>query len=77
METLFYADEIRDAEPLFTTIEDAEADSDLLRVATALIEKKTAPFDAAAFHDNFDRALRQLIEGKRKGRAPPVTAAGS
>lgn len=74
METLFYADEIKDAEPLFNTIEDEEADSDLLTVATALIEKKTAPFDAAAFHDNFDRALRQLIEDKRKGRAPRVTA---
>ena len=76
METLFYADEIKDAEPLFNTIEDDEADSDLLTVATALIEKKTAPFDASAFHDNFDRALRQLIEDKRKGRAPRVTAAG-
>lgn len=76
METLFYADEIKDAEPLFNTIEDEEADSDLLTVATALIEKKTAPFDAAAFHDNFDRALRQLIEDKRKGRAPRVTAGG-
>ena len=74
METLFYADEIKDAEPLFNTIEDDETDSDLLTVATALIDKKTAPFDASAFHDNFDRALRQLIEDKRKGRAPRVTA---
>lgn len=76
METLFYADEIKDADPLFTAIEDEEADSDLLSVATALIDRKSAPFDAAAFTDNFDKALRQLIEDKRKGRAPRVTAAG-
>lgn len=76
METLFYADEIKDADPLFNTIEDDEADPDLLAVATALIEKKTAPFDAAAFTDNYDKSLRQLIEDKRKGRAPRVTAGG-
>ena len=76
METLFYADEIKDADPLFNTIEDDEADPDLLSVATALIEKKTAPFDAAAFTDNYDKSLRQLIEDKRKGRAPRVTAGG-
>lgn len=76
METLFYADEIKDAEPLFNTIEDAEADPELLSVATALIEKKSAPFDASAYTDNFDRSLRQLIEDKRKGKAPRVTASG-
>ena len=74
METLFYADEIRDAEPLFNTIEDEEADPDLLSVATALIEKKTAPFDASVYVDHYDQSLRQLIEDKRKGRAPRVTA---
>ena len=61
METLFYADEIKDADPLFSTIEDDEADPDLLSVATALIDKKTAPFDAAAFTDNYDKSLRALI----------------
>jgi len=76
METLFYADEIKDADPLFTSIEDDEADAELLSVATTLIERKSAPFDASAFSDNFDKALRQLIEDKRRGRAPRVTAAG-
>ena len=32
--------------------------------------------DAAAFTDNYDKSLRQLIEDKRKGRAPRVTASG-
>ena len=76
METLFYADEIKDADPLFNTIEDEEADPELLSVATALIEKKTAAFDASAFTDNYDKSLRQLIEAKRKGKAPRVAASG-
>lgn len=76
METLFYADEIKDADPLFAAIEDDEVDQDLLTVAEQLIEKKTAPFDAAAFTDNYDKALRALIEDKRKGRAPRVSTEG-
>ncbi|WP_134725792.1 Ku protein [Paracoccus luteus] len=77
METLFYADEIKDAEPLFSGIEDEPADDELLAVAEQLIARKTAPFDAAAFTDHYDKALRALIEDKRKGRAPRVTTEGS
>ena len=47
LETLHYADEIREAEPLFS-IADDKADEDLLEVATQLIERKTAPFKAEA-----------------------------
>lgn len=76
METLYYADEIRSAEPLFSQIEDAPADADLLAVATQLIDRKTAPFDAKAFKDHYDIALRALIEAKRKNRKTPRAAAG-
>ena len=66
LETLHYADEIRSADPLFSEVEDETADDELLGVATQLIERKTAPFDAAAFVDHYDQALRQLIETKTK-----------
>ncbi|WP_299837403.1 Ku protein [uncultured Jannaschia sp.] len=68
METLFYADELKAADPLFHGIEDDPADEELLDVATQLIERKTAPFDAANFTDHYDKALRALIEAKRKNR---------
>ena len=68
LETLHYADEVREAEPLFSGIEDDPADEDLLSVATQLIDKKTAPFDAAAFEDHYDKAMRALIEEKTKSR---------
>jgi DNA end-binding protein Ku len=71
METLFYADEVRDAAPLFSQIEDAPADQELLDVATQLMDRKTAPFNAAAFEDHYDQALRELIEAKRKNRKTP------
>ena len=49
LETLHYADEIRTAEPMFGGISDEPADAELLEVATSLIDRKTRPFDAAAF----------------------------
>ncbi len=71
LETLRYADEIREADPLFSSIEDDEADSELLEVAMQLIARKSAPFDARAYSDSFDAALRDLIERKRKNRKTP------
>ncbi|MCL3882928.1 Ku protein [Marivita sp. GX14005] len=75
LETLHYAEEIREAEPMFSAIEDAEADDDLLEVATSLIDRKTAPFDASAFTDSYEAALRDLIEAKRKDKKTPRTTA--
>lgn len=76
LETLFYADEIREAEPLFSQIEDEKADKELLKVATQLIDQKTKPFDASAFQDSYDTALRDLIERKRKSRKTPRAKTG-
>jgi DNA end-binding protein Ku len=71
LETLHYADEIREADPLFASIEDAKADKELLEVATQLIDRKTAPFAADAFKDNYDLALRDLIKTKRSSKKTP------
>lgn len=68
LETLHYADEIRKADPLFSDIKQANADEELVEVATTLIERKTAPFDAASFKDNYTVALKALIERKRGSR---------
>lgn len=69
--TLRYADEVRAADPLFSDINDDTADADLLEVAAALIDKKTAPFKAEAFKDHYAIALREMIEAKRTNRKTP------
>jgi DNA end-binding protein Ku len=71
VETLRYADEVRQADPLFSDISDDKADPDLLEVATALIDRKTAPFKADHFKDNYAIALREMIEAKRANRKTP------
>lgn len=74
LETLHYEDEIRKADPFFSTISGKKAEPDLLEVATALIEKKTAPFDAAAFKDHYQAALHDLIARKMKSMGHKITA---
>ncbi len=46
LETLRYADEVRAGQGYFKGIGTAKPDADLLDLATTLIDKKTAPFDA-------------------------------
>jgi Ku protein, prokaryotic len=74
LETLHYEDEIRKADPFFSQISRKKAEPDLLEVATALIEKKTAPFDASAFKDHYQSALRELIRRKMKAKGRKITA---
>ena len=72
LETLRYADELRKADPLFASVSGKKADKELLDVATALIERKTAAFNAEAFKDNYATALRELVKRKVKGKSARV-----
>ena len=74
LETLHYEEEVRKADPFFSQISGKMAEAELLEVATALIEKKTAPFDAAAFKDHYQTALRDLIKRKMKAKGRKITA---
>ncbi len=69
METLRYADEVNKAQQFFRDIPDAKPPAELLELATALIDKRTAAFDPEKFHDRYDEALRALIDTKR-GKKP-------
>lgn len=68
LETLRYADEVNKAQSYFRDIEDAEPDEEMLELAEALIDRKTAKFDPGKFHDRYVEALEDLIERKRKGK---------
>ncbi|QQR38094.1 non-homologous end joining protein Ku [Devosia rhizoryzae] len=74
LETLHYEDEIRKSDSFFSTISSKKAEPDLLEVATALIEKKTAPFDAGVFKDHYQNALHELIARKVKSKGKKITA---
>ena len=73
LETLHYEDEIRKADPFFSQISGKKAEPDLLEVATALIEKKSADFDAKVFKDHYQAALHDLIKRKMKNKGRKIT----
>src|SRR4028118_195090 len=72
LETLRYADEVNKAQNYFRDIGEHKPDEDLLDLAETLIERKTAEFDPAKFHDRYIEALHDLIERKRKGKKLPT-----
>jgi DNA end-binding protein Ku len=65
LETLRYADEIRESSRIFDAVPDIKADREMLELATELIERKAAPFDPDAFHSQYAKALRALIKEKQ------------
>jgi DNA end-binding protein Ku len=75
LETLHYEEEIRKSDPFFAEISAAKADEDLLDVATALIAKKTAKFDAKVFKDHYQAALHELIDAKVKSKGKKISIA--
>ena len=77
LETLHYEEDVRSADPLFSQIRDEKSDPELLDVARALIERKTAPFDAAAYQDRYATALRELLEAKVTNRQTRRVSTGS
>lgn len=69
LETLRYAEEIRESDKIFNDVPDVEVDRDMLGLAQELVERKSAPFHPEAFKSQYMKALRALIEEKRKSGA--------
>ena len=63
---------MRKAQSYFRDIPDSKPDDDLLDLAETLIEKKTAKFDPADFHDRYVDALKSLIEKKKKTKGKKI-----
>ena len=72
LETLRYADEVRAGQSFFKSIGTEKPDKDMLELAAALIDKKTAPFDAGEFHDRYTAALQRIIDKKAKAKGKKV-----
>ena len=72
LETLRYEDEVRRAQSYFKDIPDTKPSKDMLDLAKALIDQKTAPFDAGAFHDRYVDALKTLVEKKAKAKGKKI-----
>jgi DNA end-binding protein Ku len=70
IEMLRYADELQKPETFFGEVPDVKPEKELLALATELIERKAKAFDPKAFKNQYDVALRELIDAKIEHRAP-------
>ena len=70
IETLRYADEMQNSEQFFSAVPGAKPEKELLSLATELIERKVKPFDPKVFKNQYDIALRELIDAKLEHRKP-------
>jgi len=72
---LRYAEELRDAGALFSEIKNGKIESDQLDLAKELIKRNTAKFNPEEYKDDYEAALRELIDAKMNHRElPPETA---
>jgi DNA end-binding protein Ku len=70
--TLRYAEELRDAQEYFGGIREPAIGKKELALANELIKSHSAPFHLDKFKDDYEAALRELIEAKRTETPLPV-----
>ena len=70
VQTLHFADEVQKADKFFEDVPAKKPDSEMISLASELIEKKTKKFDPEAFDDKYTDALKELIDAKREKREP-------
>ena len=71
--TLRYAEELRDAKDYFGSIKEHAVDKKQLALANDLIRAHSAPFRLDDFKDDYEAALRELIDAKRTEKPLPVS----
>lgn len=71
--TLRYEGELRDSKSVLSGVKESPVDAEELSLAKKLIEGKTSRFDLSAYKDDYEAAVKNLVEAKRKGKPLPET----
>jgi DNA end-binding protein Ku len=72
--TLRYAEELRDGASVFSKIKSGRIDGDQLELAKELIRRNSAKFDPQEYKDEYEAALRELIDAKMQRKPLPLEA---
>jgi DNA end-binding protein Ku len=72
LNTLHYAEEIRNTASYFEEIKNGGVDKNQLALAEQLVNSYTTAFDASKFTDRYQNALLEVIKGKIAGSQPVV-----
>jgi DNA end-binding protein Ku len=71
--TLRYAEELRDAGNYFDDVAEQKIDKKQLELANQLFRSQSAPLHLKDYKDDYEAALRELIDAKRHGKPFPVS----
>ena len=71
--TLRYAEELRKAKDYFGGIHEQSIDKKQLELASQLIKSQSAPFQLDNYKDDYEAALRELINAKRNEKPLPIS----
>ncbi|MFB9904189.1 non-homologous end joining protein Ku [Allokutzneria oryzae] len=69
LETMFFADEVRDPRDLKVFPRKGKARGKELDMATGLIESMSGPWNPRDFRDTYTAKVRKLVRAKKKGKA--------
>lgn len=69
--TMRYSSELRKASEYFSPIKEADIDKDQLGLAKELIQRYTKAFEPSKFKDDYEAALRELVEAKVEHKPLP------
>jgi DNA end-binding protein Ku len=67
-----YQDELRDPKTYFADMKKTTVDAEQLSLARELIKRKTVKFDPSKFKDEYETALKQLVDSKLKHKPLPL-----
>ena len=68
LETMFFADEIRDAADEIGNLPAKSGAGQQLKMAVDLIEAMSGPWRPAEYKDSYTERVKELVESKRKGK---------
>jgi DNA end-binding protein Ku len=72
---LRYEDELRDSKSALSGVKDSSVTADELSLAKHLIKGSTSKFDLSAYKDDYEAAVKKLVDAKRKGKPLPALEA--
>jgi DNA end-binding protein Ku len=68
---LRYEDELRNPKSILSDVKEAAVDADELSLAKQLINGRSSKFDLSAYKNDYEAAVKKLVDAKRKGKPLP------
>ena len=68
---LRYPEQLRDPRSALSSVKEMAVDAEELSLAKQLINGSTSPLDLSAYKDDYEAAVKKLVDAKRKGKPLP------